>query len=50
MAARLDTGSYPTGVRVTSAQLAALPISRHTFHGDWNYTLCATRRDEIEQG
>jgi transposase len=39
VAARLDTGSYPAGVRVTSAQLAALPISRHPFHGDWNYTL-----------
>jgi transposase len=37
--ARLDEGSYPTGVQVTSAQMAALPISRHPFHGDWNYTL-----------
>jgi hypothetical protein len=35
----LDEGSYPTGVKVTSAQMAALPISRHPFHGDWNYTL-----------
>jgi hypothetical protein len=37
--ARLDDGSYPTGVQVTTAQMAALPISRHPFHGDWNYTL-----------
>ena len=37
--ARLDEGSYPTGVKVTNAQMAALPISRHPFHGDWNYTL-----------
>ena len=37
--ARLDDGTYPTGVKITSAQLAALPISRHPFHGDWNYTL-----------
>jgi Rhodopirellula transposase DDE domain len=37
--ARLDDGTYPTGVKVTSAQIAALPISRHPFHGDWNYTL-----------
>jgi Rhodopirellula transposase DDE domain len=37
--ARLDDGSYPTGVKVTNAQMAALPISRHPFHGDWNYTL-----------
>src|SRR6185437_12146246 len=37
--ARLDDGSYPTGVKVSNAQIAALPLSRHPFHGDWNYTL-----------
>src|SRR5215472_7404499 len=39
VAARLDDGAYPTGVKVSNAQMAALPISRHPFHGDWNYTL-----------
>ena len=39
MQARLDDNSYPTGVQVTSAQMAALPITPHPFHGDWNYTL-----------
>ena len=37
--AGLDDGTYPTGVKVSNAQMAALPISRHPFHGDWNYTL-----------
>ena len=37
--ARLDDGCYPTGVKVSNAQMAALPISRHPFHGNWNYTL-----------
>jgi hypothetical protein len=37
--ARLDDGTCPTGVKVSNAQMAALPISRHPFHGDWNYTL-----------
>ena len=37
--ARLDDGTYPTGVKVSNAQMAALPASRHPFHGDWNYTL-----------
>jgi hypothetical protein len=37
--ARLDDGTYPTGVKISNAQMAALPISRHPFHGDWNYTL-----------
>jgi hypothetical protein len=40
--AELDPGSYPDGVKVSSEQMAALPISRHAFHGDWNYTLYPT--------
>ena len=26
------------GTKVTNAELAALPLVRHDFHGDWNYT------------
>jgi transposase len=37
--AELDTGSYPTGIQVSDAQMAALPVTRHDWHGDWNYTL-----------
>src|SRR5437588_6586866 len=37
--AELDTGLYPTGVQVSDQQMAALPITRHGFHGDWNYCL-----------
>jgi len=37
--AELDTGTYPTGVRIGDADMAALPLTRHTFHGDWNYVL-----------
>jgi hypothetical protein len=37
--AELDPGSYPTGIEITDAQIAALPLRRHRFHGDWNYTL-----------
>lgn len=37
--AHLDTGYYPTGVKITNAQLAAVPLTRHDFHGDWNYTV-----------
>lgn len=34
----LDTNTYPTGVTISNKQVTALPIIRHTFHGDWNYT------------
>jgi hypothetical protein len=37
--AELDTGAYPTGTEVDDAQIATLPMTRHRFHGDWNYTL-----------
>jgi hypothetical protein len=37
--AALDPGSYPTGIKVTDAELAALNLKRAKFHGDWNYTL-----------
>ncbi len=36
--AELDPGAYPTGVKVTDEELAAVPTRRHEFHGEWNYT------------
>lgn len=39
VSAALDTNTYPTGVRVHDAEMAALPLTRHAFHGDWNYAL-----------
>jgi predicted ArsR family transcriptional regulator len=37
--ARLDPGLYERGVQVTDDQLAAVTITRHEFHGDWNYLI-----------
>jgi hypothetical protein len=37
--AGLDPGSYPEGVKISDEQMAALPLDRHDWHGDWNYTL-----------
>ena len=37
--AELDPGSYPTGTEISDAQMAAVPLARHRFHGDWNYTI-----------
>ncbi len=39
VSAALDTNTYPTGVRIGDAEMAALPLIRHAFHGDWNYAL-----------
>ena len=40
----LDRGAYPKGHDVTDAQMAALNLVPHRFHGDWNYTIHPTRR------
>ena len=40
--AHLDTGRYPLGAAVSDEQMKELEdrvITRHGFHGDWNYTL-----------
>jgi Rhodopirellula transposase DDE domain len=37
-----DTNWYQTGVKITDKQLAELPLQRHHWHGDWNYTLHPT--------
>ena len=42
MTATLDTGSYPIGIKISNREMAALPITRDEFHGDWNYTLHPT--------
>ena len=37
--AELDTAIYPPGAKISDEQMAALPLHRHEWHGDWNYTL-----------
>ena len=41
--AELDDSIYPTGIKISDAQMDALTtdgtLSRHKFHGEWNYTL-----------
>src|SRR5271167_136985 len=41
--AELDERKYPKGPKVSDAQLAAGNISRHSFHGDWNFTISPSR-------
>jgi hypothetical protein len=41
--AELDRATYPKGIAVTDEQLAAVPLDRHEWHGDWNYTIRGRR-------
>ena len=37
--AKLDSRSYPTGVKISAAQMSHLALHQNDFHGDWNYEL-----------
>ena len=41
--AGLDDGTYPTGVKVSKAEMDALPLARHDLHGEWNLCPVAHR-------
>jgi hypothetical protein len=36
-----DPEWYAKGIKITNAELAALPLTPHHFHGEWNYTINA---------
>ena len=39
----LDPGLYPTKIKLTEHQKRSIPIDRHEFHGNWNYTIKAQK-------
>ena len=39
VACALDPNIYPTKIKLTKQQKNAIPIKRHEFHGEWNYTI-----------
>jgi len=42
--AELDRGSYPTGIKVSDDEFAAVNITPGGFHGEWNYCIRSVRR------
>jgi hypothetical protein len=38
--AALDENVYPIKQQVSDAEMAAIKITRHDFHGEWNYHIC----------
>ena len=39
IACDIDANSYPRGIKIPDAEMRALNIQQHTFHGEWNYTI-----------
>jgi len=35
----IDENLYPKGIAVSDAEMAAINIAHHHFHGEWNYTI-----------
>lgn len=42
--AGLDTNTYPTSIKVSDDDMAAIPLTKHDFHGEWNYSITPTLR------
>ena len=36
---RLDRRRYPLGHKVSDAEIATVNLTRHIFHGEWNYAI-----------
>ena len=37
----LDPNLYPTKIKLTDQQRESIPLTRHLFHGDWNYAIAS---------
>jgi hypothetical protein len=35
----LDQNTYPAGIEISDAEMDAVNLTRHDFHGEWNYTV-----------
>ncbi|GAC1353664.1 MAG: hypothetical protein NVSMB4_15310 [Acidimicrobiales bacterium] len=47
--AHLDQGYYPIGTKVTDAELAAIDLQPHAFHGEWNYGITGSHHPSSPQ-
>jgi hypothetical protein len=48
--AELDQDEYEKGIKVTDRELKSIPLVRHDFHGEWNYTILKSPEDDAQEG
>ena len=41
----LDKNTYPAGIKVSDAEIEAVNLTQHDFHGEWNYTIKPNQPD-----
>jgi len=46
--AETDSGTYDTAVQISDAHMETLPLTRHQWHGDWNYTLLPKIYEQVK--
>ena len=49
-AQQIRDNSVPTGVKTSKAERKAVPIVRHQFHGEWNYTILSGQKGKTLTG
>ena len=40
--AAYDSNWYPRSVKISNAELAAIALTAHQWHGEWNYTIASS--------
>jgi hypothetical protein len=40
--AEIDTNIYEKGIKIPDKELRAINMTKHDFHGEWNYTISPT--------
>lgn len=46
VSASVDRTPYPLKVKVSKKDMAAIPLARHDFHGEWNYTFAPSSKED----
>ena len=45
--AQIDTNRYPSGLKVSDQELAAVNLERNAFHGGWNYKISPSTNETV---
>jgi hypothetical protein len=46
--AELDRKIYPKGIKVSDSEFRGIALSKHDFHGEWNYTISGFHPESTE--
>lgn len=48
--AELDQADYQKGIQITDQELKSVPLVKHEFHGEWNYTIRKSAMIDDQKG